>query len=855
MDEPTQKSFYDDDLQVGGITSNVLGKLKEERQFAFKTSGEQLRVGASQSITVPVYDERICQLETPQVTEDHRTLSMSNPPAQDRRSMTHAGLSAEMLLIEQWTDPRELPVKCVSRSPPPVACSNESFKDSKDYAGKKSVAMQHEFYFDWNVRGKFEHDLINKVPVVWPPIGIKSPAVGSKSTHRPTMPFLAMVEEAHLLPKEQIEQIKSQFHNEHSDQNPRVLKRRNPVHERICLRAEKFGKMDLDDDIGNFTEDLELFSQEGTNSDCGLGPRIGLDQEVPIQHEDGNSKEETLGIPDGQLPRNTFMKVSSFNEGPLLNSKKSRLTWQNSKADRFLIEKTPHYEEQNAVVSCSDSLRPKLAKQSCFPGSDEKGSKGAILSGCTEAEVSSTCSKFQCAQPCLTADHSAGNSEPAEKEHVFNIVNDDSTHVQLYKAANSSRHEFNYYDRGQYPPLAQRVSIDMCSSLRAIGENDLITNVSFDDMDISTVQLGKDLMKGEMQVLHERKEVCDWMSRETIVSQDRLLKGFERFSPISPEHSFNHGTLLNSERFEKVSLDDFSDNSLDTQSVSLTEKALSQTDKVCESNPEKHLITGVPVDSQETDRPQAICDQTRIEKMETEEVADHQERGIMKNYPCKVNVNQTTAASAPNGEQEMANLRTDDQHPLMESKENVDEFNYGHQEDQPLKAASGEMKDEKESDHFRAEIERGMLELGGPEQLHFAMIFVKGALEKSQIVPSCNGEFKSEKRRKNMHKTTPAFSWKNDVLYHNQQAKASEPTENYTLITGQGDNEFQENGDCMEIDFKEGTPFLVKPLPKASNNRPLRLGLSRRHRSKSLHPCFRRTLNENLTDMESHHSD
>ena len=37
-----------------------------------------------------------------------------------------------------------------------------------------------------------------------------------------------------------------------------------------------------------------------------------------------------------------------------------------------------------------------------------------------------------------------------------------------------------------------------------------------------------------------------------------------------------------------------------------------------------------------------------------------------------------------------------------------------------------------------------------------------------------------------MHKITPAFSWKNDVLYQNQQAKASKPTENYTLLTGQG---------------------------------------------------------------------
>ena len=52
---------------------------------------------------------------------------------------------------------------------------------------------------------------------------------------------------------------------------------------------------------------------------------------------------------------------------------------------------------------------------------------------------------------------------------------------------------------------------------------------------------------------------------------------------------------------------------------------------------------------------------------------------------------------------------------------------------------SEEIKDEKESDHFRAEIERGMMKLDGPELLHFAMIFVKGALEKSQVCQCSKG--------------------------------------------------------------------------------------------------------------------
>ena len=37
-----------------------------------------------------------------------------------------------------------------------------------------------------------------------------------------------------------------------------------------------------------------------------------------------------------------------------------------------------------------------------------------------------------------------------------------------------------------------------------------------------------------------------------------------------------------------------------------------------------------------------------------------------------------------------------------------------------------------------------------------------------------------------MRQTTSAFSWKNDILYQNQQAKASEPIENDAPITGQG---------------------------------------------------------------------
>lgn len=209
-------------------------------------------------------------------------------------------------------------------------------------------------------------------------------------------------------------------------------------------------------------------------------------------------------------------------------------------------------------------------------------------------------------------------------------------------------------------------------------------------MDVSPLRSGRDLLKGKMQVLHEREEVIDWMSRRTVVAEDRPFKGLERFSPIS-ENSFNHCTLLYSECFNKVRLDDFPDNSLNIQPVSFIGKARNQTKKVCEGNPEKILITGVPVDSEKMDCPQDICDQTSIENMETEEVADHREIKITKNYPSKVNANQITTARAPNDKQGMANLRTGDDHPSMESKDDAGEFNFGHQKDQRPETASGQI--------------------------------------------------------------------------------------------------------------------------------------------------------------------
>ena len=77
--------------------------------------------------------------------------------------------------------------------------------------------------------------------------------------------------------------------------------------------------------------------------------------------------------------------------------------------------------------------------------------------------------------------------------------------------------------------------------------------------------------------------------------------------------------------------------------------------------------------------------------METEEVAANRGIKITKNYPSKVNANQITTARALNDKQGMANLRTGDDHPSMESKDDAGEFNFGNQKDQRLEAASGQI--------------------------------------------------------------------------------------------------------------------------------------------------------------------
>lgn len=48
-----------------------------------------------------------------------------------------------------------------------------------------------------------------------------------------------------------------------------------------------------------------------------------------------------------------------------------------------------------------------------------------------------------------------------------------------------------------------------------------------------------------------------------------------------------------------------------------------------------------------------------------------------------------------------------------------------------------------------------------------------------------------------------------------------------------------ENGVSREGD-STGGPYLVKPLSNTSCNRPFRLGLSRKHGNKPLHPYFKK---------------
>ena len=211
-------------------------------------------------------------------------------------------------------------------------------------------------------------------------------------------------------------------------------------------------------------------------------------------------------------------------------------------------------------------------------------------------------------------------------------------------------------------------------------------------MDFSPLQLRRYLLKGEIPLPHEREEFLDWGNCD-ILWHSRKFKGLECFTTSIPESSINHASLWHAECFNKVRLNVLSDNSFYDQPVSLTKEALNPTVKVCEGNPEKLSLTGVAVDSRNAGYLQGICDQTTIENMETEEVADHGEIEIMTNCQGQGNNNQSKTAQVTDEKQVLNVTKKDYIYPLMESNadENMKEFNYGQQENEPLGESSGQL--------------------------------------------------------------------------------------------------------------------------------------------------------------------
>lgn len=62
-------------------------------------------------------------------------------------------------------------------------------------------------------------------------------------------------------------------------------------------------------------------------------------------------------------------------------------------------------------------------------------------------------------------------------------------------------------------------------------------------------------------------------------------------------------------------------------------------------------------------------------------------------------------------------------------------------------------------------------------------------------------------------------------------------------------NKVDEDGEDRDADSKERPLHLIRPLPKTTCNRPLRLGLSRKYSHKRLHPYFKKRSNENRADV------
>ena len=289
-----------------------------------------------------------------------------------------------------------------------------------------------------------------------------------------------MVKQAHLLSEEELDQIKEAEFNEEFDQSYRpTLKRNSPSREALGSPAEKFAKKALDIEMENSREDGEFFSQKETSDDCKYTSRIYADQEVPVQDEEviSNSTGQAVEVVDEQMSGNPVSKVSSFGERPSFNSESNNLNWLSSTGDQLHIENAPSYEEPKrgpCTKSFGSSFSPKHHGHLLSVNFPEKEASSAY-----RAAKASSMNVEQGSGETRLTDQLGNNSELLEKEQVMMIpYEEDASHNEVQEMLSQSTITYNIAFK--YPPLPEKApsNTGLCSSLRAIDERVLITDVS-----------------------------------------------------------------------------------------------------------------------------------------------------------------------------------------------------------------------------------------------------------------------------------------------------------------------------------------------------------------------------------------
>ena len=298
--------------------------------------------------------------------------------------------------------------------------------------------------------------------------------------YQSTLSLFTMVEQAHLLSEEQLEQIKESEFNEHFDQCYRpTLKRCNPSREALGSPTEKFSKTAQDVKIRNSREDGEFFSQEKTSDDCKDASCIYADQEVPVQDEEvtNNATGQALKLVDEQMSGNPVSKISSFGDRPSFNSESYNLNWLTSAGRNLHIENAPFYEEPKkgpCTKSFGLTFSQRAHERLLSVNSREK--EGSSAYGAAEAF---SMNAEQGSGETRLTDQPGKNSELLEKPQIMIITNEeDPSHNEVQVMLSQS--SVTYSIACKYPPLPEKApnNTGFCQSLHAIDERALITNVS-----------------------------------------------------------------------------------------------------------------------------------------------------------------------------------------------------------------------------------------------------------------------------------------------------------------------------------------------------------------------------------------